>query len=89
MANGFKTPAGVFVISGLHVLPIWVFGHRLSIWRTAPAYAWFYTAGLLVLLAGRVWCACIEVYCIADHIVAMVRTDEESMLRKSSTKKAA
>ncbi|KAJ8403889.1 hypothetical protein AAFF_G00347570 [Aldrovandia affinis] len=28
MAKGFKTPVGVLAISGLHVLPVWLYGHQ-------------------------------------------------------------
>ena len=32
MENGFKTTLGTLVISGLHVLPVWIYGNNHGVW---------------------------------------------------------
>lgn len=48
MANGFRTPVGVWVVSGLHGLPVWLFACRAGL--LPPLVQ---PVGTMVLAAGR------------------------------------
>ena len=57
---GFKTPAGVFAICGLHVLPIWLYGLRTGLWLPFMTHhSQLGVAGVLV--TGRALCMSVEV----------------------------
>uniref|UniRef100_A0A673B8H5 CDP-diacylglycerol--inositol 3-phosphatidyltransferase n=2 Tax=Sphaeramia orbicularis TaxID=375764 RepID=A0A673B8H5_9TELE len=54
MSNGFRTPLGLWVVSGLHLLPLWLYGFQrglLSHWLDVPL--WIQTQGTVMLAAGR------------------------------------
>ena len=58
---GFKTPLGIVAISGLNLLPIYLYCHQfdlLSRWLVPSALQYVVFA---LLLAGRVLCAAVEV----------------------------
>ncbi|XP_067034248.1 uncharacterized protein [Acropora muricata] len=81
MANGFKTPAGVFAICGLHVLPIWLYGLRTGLWLPFMTHhAQLGVAGVLV--TGRALCMSVEVWFIKSHILDLLAEQE---WRKTST----
>ncbi|XP_078661350.1 uncharacterized protein LOC144905519 [Branchiostoma floridae x Branchiostoma belcheri] len=69
MAKGFKTPAGTFAITGLHVLPLWLYGHvkgvQLYSWHLPPTV--HYTA-ILLLAAGRALCVPVELWFVWNHV---------------------
>lgn len=81
MANGFKTPAGVFAICGLHVLPIWLYGLRTGLWLPFMTHhSQLGVAGVLV--TGRALCMSVEVWFIKSHILDLLAEQE---WRKTST----
>uniref|UniRef100_A0A8C9Y1L5 Uncharacterized protein n=1 Tax=Sander lucioperca TaxID=283035 RepID=A0A8C9Y1L5_SANLU len=62
MANGFRTPLGTWVVSGLHCLPLWLYGYQwglLSHWLYLPP--WIQALGTLLLAAGRLLALSVEV----------------------------
>lgn len=60
--SGFRTPLGTWVVSGLHFLPLWLYGYQqglLSHWlHLSP---WTQAAGTLLLAGGRVLALSAEV----------------------------
>uniref|UniRef100_A0AAZ1Y3I7 Uncharacterized protein n=1 Tax=Oreochromis aureus TaxID=47969 RepID=A0AAZ1Y3I7_OREAU len=54
-ATVFRTPLGVWVVGGLHCLPVWLYACQwgvLSHWLELPL--WIQHVGMLLLAAGRV-----------------------------------
>eukprot|EP00850_Spirogloea_muscicola_P020613 SM000221S06951 [mRNA] locus=s221:118454:120155:- [translate_table: standard] len=70
LQNGFRSPAGVLVISGLHFLPLWL-------WLRTFAPRSMLSAGWLgiVLVYGRVYCLAVELWTIGRLMNSMVTTD--------------
>ncbi|XP_042269639.1 CDP-diacylglycerol--glycerol-3-phosphate 3-phosphatidyltransferase isoform X1 [Thunnus maccoyii] len=69
MANGFRTPLGTWVVSGLHCLPLWLYGYQrglLSSWLYLPL--WIQVLGTVLLAAGRLLALSVEVFCIWTYI---------------------
>ncbi|XP_029373228.1 uncharacterized protein LOC115052904 isoform X2 [Echeneis naucrates] len=69
MANGFRTLLGLWVVSGLHCLPLWLYGLRwglLSGWLCLPL--WVQTGGTALLAGGRLLALTAEMWCIWTHI---------------------
>lgn len=59
---GFKTRWGFAAISGLHILPLWIYAMKTSCLDSMfsmPIY--MQAAGLALLLAGRIICMFVEV----------------------------
>ncbi|KAM7399846.1 hypothetical protein PAMP_019087 [Pampus punctatissimus] len=78
MANGFRTPLGTWVVSGLHGLPLWLYGDQrglLSHWLFLPL--WIQALGTLVLAAGRLLALTVEVWCIWTHIKFLTNDELE------------
>uniref|UniRef100_UPI00398F7507 uncharacterized protein isoform X1 n=2 Tax=Pristiophorus japonicus TaxID=55135 RepID=UPI00398F7507 len=79
MANGFKTPVGAFAITGLHILPIWLYAYYnpvlTSVLVLPFTLQWFATA---FLIAGRLQCMAVEFWCIWIHILYLVQNDQET-----------
>ncbi|XP_048857503.1 uncharacterized protein si:ch1073-145m9.1 isoform X1 [Brienomyrus brachyistius] len=62
MANSFKSPLGVLAISGLHILPVWLYGLQMGILtQILHLPAWLQTLGTLLLSMGRLLCLSVEV----------------------------
>ncbi|XP_066551715.1 uncharacterized protein LOC136718016 isoform X2 [Amia ocellicauda] len=79
MAKGFKTPMGAFAISGLHVLPVWLYGVHYGVLNEPLSVpAWLQGLGLLLLTAGRLLCFSVEVWCIWLHIRYLTRDEEKA-----------
>ncbi|XP_036393259.1 uncharacterized protein si:ch1073-145m9.1 isoform X1 [Megalops cyprinoides] len=78
MTKGFKTPLGVLVIGGLHVLPVWLYGYQLGV-LTEPLCVpdWLQVLGILLLAMGRVLCFAVEVWCIWSHVRFLTREDNQ------------
>ncbi|XP_030299274.1 uncharacterized protein LOC115597481 [Sparus aurata] len=77
MANGFRTPLGTWVVSGLHCLPLWLYGCQcglLTHWLYLPS--WIQTLGTLLLGAGRLLALSAEIWCVWTHIEYLT-SDEE------------
>ncbi|XP_076590926.1 uncharacterized protein LOC143323147 [Chaetodon auriga] len=69
MANGFRTPLGTWVVSGLHCLPLWLYGCQwglLAHWLYLPP--WIQALGTMLLTAGRLLALSAEIWCIWTHI---------------------
>ncbi|XP_071374597.1 CDP-diacylglycerol--serine O-phosphatidyltransferase [Centroberyx affinis] len=78
MANGFHTPLGTWVISGLHCLPLWLYGYRwgwLSHGLCLPP--WIQALGTLLLAAGRLLGLSVEIWCIWAHIEYLTKEEPE------------
>ncbi|KAF7219282.1 uncharacterized protein si:ch1073-145m9.1 [Nothobranchius furzeri] len=84
MANGLWTPLGVWVVSGLHGLPLWLYLHQndlLSDWLGLQP--WVQSVGTVVLAAGRVMALSAEMWCIWTHIHYL--TSDETEDKKLTT----
>ncbi|XP_044209341.1 uncharacterized protein si:ch1073-145m9.1 isoform X2 [Thunnus albacares] len=82
MANGFRTPLGIWVVSGLHCLPLWLYGYQrglLSSWLYLPL--WIQVLGTVLLAAGRLLALSVEVFCIWTYIDFL--TDDELEEKKN------
>ncbi|XP_047449762.1 uncharacterized protein si:ch1073-145m9.1 isoform X2 [Mugil cephalus] len=78
MANGFRTPLGMWVVSGLHCLPVWLYAHRwglLSSCLNLPL--WIQAVGLLLLSAGRLLALSAEMWCIWTHFEYLTSDEPE------------
>ncbi|XP_059186700.1 uncharacterized protein si:ch1073-145m9.1 [Centropristis striata] len=78
MANGFRTPLGTWVVSGLHCLPLWLYGYQwglLSHWLYLPV--WIQALGTLLLAAGRLLALPVEIWCIWTHIKYLTSDEPE------------
>ncbi|KAF7642918.1 hypothetical protein LDENG_00248320, partial [Lucifuga dentata] len=54
MANGFQTPVGLWVVSGLHCLPLWLYGQQCGLLSDRMFLpAWMVFVGTVLLAAGR------------------------------------
>ena len=81
-ANGFKSPAGCFVIAGVHGLPPWLYGVTFVVvvgrteggalsaspWLVYELLATFSPVVLPVLICGRIFAAAVEMWIVWDHI---------------------
>ncbi|KAM3615839.1 uncharacterized protein V6R79_008540 [Siganus canaliculatus] len=73
MANGFRTPLGTWVVSGLHCLPLWLYGCQrdlLAHWLHLPL--WIQMLGTLLLATGRLLALSVEMWCIWTHIEHLI-----------------
>eukprot|EP00053_Salpingoeca_punica_P009421 m.84424 g.84424 ORF g.84424 m.84424 type:complete len:218 (+) comp15019_c0_seq1:67-720(+) len=69
MANGFKTPLGVAAITGVHVLPIWLyFAPALNL----PAVLVY--PGALVLIACRLFAFSVEAFFVSSYVQRLLQT---------------
>ncbi|KAM9318966.1 uncharacterized protein KZ484_023277 isoform 2-T2 [Pholidichthys leucotaenia] len=78
MANGFRTPLGMWVVSGLHCLPVWLYACQwglLSHWLGLPL--WIQDVGTLLLGAGRLLALLAEIWCIWTHIQYLTADEPE------------
>lgn len=78
MANGFRTPVGVWVVSGLHGLPVWLYLCGSGVVDMAW---WQQTAGTLLLAAGRLLALTAELWCLWTHIKHLTRDQPEDKKR--------
>uniref|UniRef100_A0A3P9KGS8 CDP-diacylglycerol--inositol 3-phosphatidyltransferase n=1 Tax=Oryzias latipes TaxID=8090 RepID=A0A3P9KGS8_ORYLA len=78
MANGFYTPLGMWVVSGLHVLPVWLYAYQeglLSAWIDLPL--WIQVVGAVFLTMGRLLALLAEMWCIWTHIEYLTSDEPE------------
>ncbi|XP_048581971.1 uncharacterized protein LOC5511306 isoform X2 [Nematostella vectensis] len=69
MANGFKTAIGTYAITGLHVLPLWLY---VKVQLTVPKVrVCLQTCISLILMGGRFLCMCVELWFVYDHICCL------------------
>lgn len=81
LQNNFRSPFGVWAISGLHALPIWLFGMQYNIFSQ---YLFFIPdfipyLGMMILVCGRLLCGLCEAWCCWTHI-------QELLVNTASTK---
>ncbi|KAM9801200.1 uncharacterized protein ACB057_008265 [Neosynchiropus ocellatus] len=77
MANGFRTPLGLWVVGGLHGLPLWLYGGQhglLSSWLLMPP--WAQAVGTVLLAAGRALALRAEIWCVWMHVHHLSRGEE-------------
>ncbi|XP_008306892.1 uncharacterized protein LOC103377748 isoform X2 [Cynoglossus semilaevis] len=78
MANGFRSALGLWVVSGLHCLPLWLYlSHRglLSHWLYLPV--WIQAVGIVLLVAGRLLALLVEMWCIWIHVKHLCSEESE------------
>lgn len=68
MADGFRTPLGLWVVSGLHGLPVWLY-----VCGGGAVGSWLQTAGTLLLTAGRLLALTAELWSVWTHIGHLTR----------------
>lgn len=74
MANGFRTPLGVLVVSGLHCLPVWFYCSHHSL---VPLSLWAQLITALLIL-GRSLALVAEAWCIWTHIKFLTKESKET-----------
>ncbi|XP_046841007.1 CDP-diacylglycerol--inositol 3-phosphatidyltransferase 1-like [Xenia sp. Carnegie-2017] len=72
MANNFKTAIGVYTISGLHVLPLWLYSLKMLALINQFLASSLITAITIVLVSGRVTCSLVEFWFLWTHIKALL-----------------
>ncbi|XP_075891976.1 CDP-diacylglycerol--serine O-phosphatidyltransferase [Nelusetta ayraudi] len=72
MANGFRTPLGTLVVSGLHCLPLWLYVCRCGF----PLPFWIQALGLLLLGGGRLLALAVEMWCVWTHVCYLISEEE-------------
>ncbi|XP_013889356.1 uncharacterized protein si:ch1073-145m9.1 isoform X2 [Austrofundulus limnaeus] len=78
MANGFRTPLGVWVVSGLHCLPLWLYAHRSGVLSDhLDLHPWTQAVGTVLLAAGRLLALSAETWCIWTHISFLLNDEPE------------
>ncbi|XP_011617280.1 uncharacterized protein [Takifugu rubripes] len=78
MANGFRTPLGLWVVSGLHCLPLWLYMHHKGL----QLPVWIQGLGTFLLVTGRLLALSVEMWCIWTH-VKYLTSDETPENKKS------
>lgn len=76
MCLGFRSALGLWVVSGLHCLPLWLYlSHRglLSHWLYLPV--WIQAVGIVLLVAGRLLALLVEVGTLASYIFSCTCED--------------
>lgn len=87
--NGFKSPAGVLCIGGLHFLPLWLWLQRhvdassesRSI-SAVPSLSLF--LGMFFVL-GRAYCFLVELWTLQRHLGSLLKEDETGSSRHKNT----
>ncbi|XP_047468671.1 uncharacterized protein LOC125024933 [Penaeus chinensis] len=74
LANNFRNAWGVWVIAGLHVLPVWLLGIKYNIFES---HLWFLPLfvqplGFLLLGTGRLLCLSVELWSIWNHMYGLL-----------------
>lgn len=69
MDKGFKTPLGTIAITGLHVLPIWLYAMRAEVLGAAGTLMDFITSSLTI---ARLICASVEAWCLWKYVVVLL-----------------
>lgn len=77
MANGFQTPLGLLVVSGLHCLPLWLYSEQRGLLEAFLPF-WIQVQVTLLLTGGRLLAFSAEVWCIWTHIKYLTKDLQES-----------
>ncbi|XP_069136323.1 uncharacterized protein [Argopecten irradians] len=76
MEKGFKTPLGTYAITGLHVLPIWLYIRTTDfIPGTLYLSPWIQSFVTLFLIGGRLLSFRVEIFYIWKHISFLLAED--------------
>lgn len=79
MANGFKTPIGTCAITGLFVLPLWIYSLQMGVFtHLLPLPGWVQYTLLVSLIAGRVMALVPELFFIYLHIKDLLKEDSKN-----------
>ncbi|XP_055003943.1 uncharacterized protein si:ch1073-145m9.1 isoform X2 [Boleophthalmus pectinirostris] len=74
MTNGFRTPLGLLVVSGLHCLPLWLYCAQHNLLQP-PSWIQLQITALLSL--GRTLAFTAEVWCVWTHIKFLTKDENE------------
>ncbi|EGD81690.1 hypothetical protein PTSG_02403 [Salpingoeca rosetta] len=77
MRKGFRTPLGVYVIAGIHVLPIVLYGRANHVDELFLP-AWLSYGSVLILSSGRIYGMCVELWVVARHMRALLSQPQEA-----------
>uniref|UniRef100_A0A8C6SY24 Si:ch1073-145m9.1 n=1 Tax=Neogobius melanostomus TaxID=47308 RepID=A0A8C6SY24_9GOBI len=72
MANGFRTPLGLLVVSGLDVLPLWLYCSQRGL--LAPSL-WAQDGVTALLIAGRALALVAEAWCVWTHMKFLTKDE--------------
>ncbi|KAK7087341.1 uncharacterized protein [Littorina saxatilis] len=73
MGNNFKTFWGTAAITGLNVLPLWLYGYRTGYLATGLSVPlWGQLLGIAVLTVGRTVCMFVECFFIYSHVMRLL-----------------
>ncbi|XP_033747515.1 uncharacterized protein LOC117332639 [Pecten maximus] len=77
MENGFKTPLGTYAITGLHILPIWLYiCSKDLIVASLQLSPWIQHSVTLFLIGGRLLSLRVEIFFISKHLAVLLSADE-------------
>ncbi|XP_060078025.1 CDP-diacylglycerol--glycerol-3-phosphate 3-phosphatidyltransferase-like [Ylistrum balloti] len=80
MENGFKTPLGTYAITGLHVLPIWLYGCMKDVIVISLGLSpWIQHFGTLFLIGGRLLSLRVEIFFISKYIAVLLSEDDDKI----------
>ncbi|XP_045172543.1 uncharacterized protein LOC123534382 [Mercenaria mercenaria] len=85
MAKGFKTPVGAYAITGIFVLPLWIYGMTsgfLLDYTGLPLSAQY--SLLVLLIGGRLLALSTELFFIQQHIKGLLAEGNTSKASTSS-----
>uniref|UniRef100_A0A3B4VIE3 CDP-diacylglycerol--inositol 3-phosphatidyltransferase n=1 Tax=Seriola dumerili TaxID=41447 RepID=A0A3B4VIE3_SERDU len=74
MTNGFRTPLGTWVVSGLHCLPLWLYGLQRDL-LSLPV--WVQALGTTLLVTGRLLALSAEMWCLWTHVEYLTSDEPE------------
>ncbi|XP_050409004.1 uncharacterized protein LOC126823971 [Patella vulgata] len=79
MAGGFYTPLGMFIISGLHVLPIWLYGLQSGYLDSLNLPVLIQIMVVLILIGGRGVCCIVELFYNKKYVEFLLdeKTEED------------
>ncbi|XP_052243210.1 uncharacterized protein LOC127853074 isoform X2 [Dreissena polymorpha] len=81
MENGFKNPMGAFAISGIFMLPVWVYVLQSGLALTLGLSDVVQQGVLLLLVVGRILAFFSELFYIHQHIKGLINEETASTLR--------
>lgn len=78
--SGYKKPLGIYAITGLHVLPIWLYTIKMKVLERFVVYTLPVTVFLLV---ARFVCGAVELWCMSKHVELLLdRNSHKSSVDK-------
>lgn len=77
MANGFRTPLGLLVVSGLHCLPLWLYCSHHGLLLPLSLPHWAHVSVTVLLIVGRTLAFVAEAWCIWTHIKFLTKEENK------------